>query len=712
MIAALTRRAVLLAVAVVCVLALLPAQQQTPPSPELVPAADTSAFRPGNIISDAVFYDAGAMTAAQVQAFLDQQGRNCTPASGGPACLKSYRMTTETQAADSFCPNRYAGAANETAAAIIVKVAAACRINPRVILVMLQKETSLVTRTAPTAHLYNRAMGFGCADSMNGGCSAYYPGLFRQIYFAAKQFKRYAANPNNYGHVPGIVNNVLFHPNSACGSSPVKIENKATAGLYNYTPYQPNGPALAAGYAASSNSCSSYGNRNFWLYFTDWFGSTQTVGRDVDAPIGSLDAVGTYKSTITVRGWAYDPSAPTTPINLHVYIDGRFSIAIPGNQQRFDVERTFAGVGPAHGFNSAVVASPGTHTACVYAVNTGLGYTNPLLGCRTLTVPGFPANPPLGAVDTVTVSAHSVQVTGWVIDPNLPPQSVRVHVYVDGRAVAATTANIARSDIGLAYPRATANHAFEWTGPLSPGSHKVCAYAINLGAGTTNPGIGCRTVTVGGPPIGRFESVTPTPGQVQVEGWAIDPDTEDPIGVHVYVDGVFKQAVLADDDRPDVEIGWPGNGAAHGFDVTVPVLGGTRSICVYAINQFSGSGNPRLGCSTVVVPATTYLPIGNIDSVTPGAGTLTAMGWALDRDVMTDVVQVHVYVDGVMRASVTANRPRGDIATAYPGAGPNHGWQTAAIPATSGVHNVCAYGINIHGGSSNPQLACRSVTVP
>jgi hypothetical protein len=88
------------------------------------------------------------------------------------------------------------------------------------------------------------------------------------------------------------------------------------------------------------------------------------------------------------------------------------------------------------------------------------------------------------------------------------------------------------------------------------------------------------------------------------------------------------------------------------------------------------------------------------------------MGWTLDQDLPTDPVQVHVYVDGVMRASVTANRPRADIGLAYPDAGVYHGWQTAAIPATSGVHNVCAYGINIHGGSSNPQLACRSVTVP
>ena len=83
MIAALTRRAVLLAVAVVCVLAMLPAQQPNPPSPELAPAADTSSFRPGNIISDAVFYDAGAMTAARCRRSSTSKGATCPPASGG-----------------------------------------------------------------------------------------------------------------------------------------------------------------------------------------------------------------------------------------------------------------------------------------------------------------------------------------------------------------------------------------------------------------------------------------------------------------------------------------------------------------------------------------------------------------------------------------------------------------------------------------------------
>ena len=40
--------------------------------------------------------------------------------------------------------------------------------------------------------------------------------------------------------------------------------------MYRYTPYQPNEGALAAGYGTAY--CGAYGNRNFYLYFEDWFG--------------------------------------------------------------------------------------------------------------------------------------------------------------------------------------------------------------------------------------------------------------------------------------------------------------------------------------------------------------------------------------------------------------------------------------------------------
>jgi hypothetical protein len=52
----------------------------------------------------------------------------------------------------------------------------------------------------------------------------------------------------------------------------VFIENRATALLYIYTPYQPNAAALRAG-TGEGNACSSYGNRNFSIIYANWFGN-------------------------------------------------------------------------------------------------------------------------------------------------------------------------------------------------------------------------------------------------------------------------------------------------------------------------------------------------------------------------------------------------------------------------------------------------------
>ncbi len=235
-------------------------------------AADLSGFRAGNIISDAVFFDGDRMSETAVQSFLELKGASCSVGAGA-ACLKDYRVSTTTRAADSRCTGTYQGAANERASTIITKVALACGINPQAIIVILQKEQGLVTTSgaAATEARYRRAMGFGCSDT--APCDAQYGGFFNQVYQAAWQFKNYAAQPTRYAHRAGMTNNVRFSPNAACGSSAVFIENQATAGLYNYTPYQPNAAALAAGYG-TGDSCSAYGNRNFWNYFTDWFGPT------------------------------------------------------------------------------------------------------------------------------------------------------------------------------------------------------------------------------------------------------------------------------------------------------------------------------------------------------------------------------------------------------------------------------------------------------
>jgi hypothetical protein len=233
-------------------------------------AANAADFDPGNIISDAVFFDTGTMSVAQVQQFLALKGAACV--AGEQACLKDYRAVAGTRSAEAGLCRGYQGGATQSAAEMIVGVAQSCGVNPRVLLVLLEKENSLVTRTRPTTRNYNAATGYACPDT--APCDAQYFGLFNQMYMAARQYQNYAANPTRYGYRAGRTNTIAWHPTASCGSSQVYIVNQATAGLYNYTPYRPNAAALANMYG-TGDACSSYGNRNFWRLFTDWFGSTQ-----------------------------------------------------------------------------------------------------------------------------------------------------------------------------------------------------------------------------------------------------------------------------------------------------------------------------------------------------------------------------------------------------------------------------------------------------
>ncbi|HWM16554.1 MAG TPA: cell wall-binding repeat-containing protein [Microbacterium sp.] len=253
-----------------------------------VKTADLSLFQPGNIISDATFFNRGTMSEAQIQAFLQAKVPSCE---AGYTCLKDWYDTSRTTAADAMC-GAYSGGTRERASTIIYKVAQACGINPQVLIVMLQKEQGLVNHVWPSEWRYTIAMGQGCPDT--AACDTRYYGFFNQMYGAAWQLKRYAnpAGTSQYftWYAPGKTWNVRWHPNAACGSSPVYIQNQATANLYYYTPYQPNPAAIRAGYG-EGDGCSSYGNRNFFQYFNDWFGSTQsTAGVCTPPAAGSVTA--------------------------------------------------------------------------------------------------------------------------------------------------------------------------------------------------------------------------------------------------------------------------------------------------------------------------------------------------------------------------------------------------------------------------------------
>jgi uncharacterized protein with LGFP repeats len=238
-------------------------------------------FKAGFIISDALFYDANAMTQAQIQSFLDGKIGTCS----NSLCLNVYRTATSSKPADHMC-SAYAGASSETAAAVIYKVQRACGISAKVILVTLQKEQGLVTSRGPSSGALKIAMGYGCPDT--AACDSTYFGLFNQVYQAARQLKRYGLDaPDNvsFHYYPvGAASYIKYTPNpnppARCKPSLVYISNKATAALYYYTPYQPDPTALANLTGTGDPECSSYGNRNFWVYYNTWFGSSIGGGGD------------------------------------------------------------------------------------------------------------------------------------------------------------------------------------------------------------------------------------------------------------------------------------------------------------------------------------------------------------------------------------------------------------------------------------------------
>src|ERR1700712_3159464 len=139
-----TRRWIALFGAIVTLVAGLTGIQSVLAAPANAVSSDS--FQAGNIISDQNFFDANAMSAAQIQTFLSAQISGCTTGN----CLNILTVDTASRAASytaagNLICHPYAGAAGESAATVIFKVQQACSISAKAILVTLQKEEGLVT---------------------------------------------------------------------------------------------------------------------------------------------------------------------------------------------------------------------------------------------------------------------------------------------------------------------------------------------------------------------------------------------------------------------------------------------------------------------------------------------------------------------------------------------------------------------------------------
>jgi hypothetical protein len=186
-------------------------------------------------------------------------------------------------------------------------------------------------------------------------------------------------------------------------------------------------------------------------------------------PFGHLDAA----DENIIGGWAADPDNLSVPTRVRIDIDGVTFQTLTTNIQRPDLVR----VGPApYGFQiNTPLLGVGSHTVQVFVIDIPTGIAVPL-GQNSFTLG---PRPPFGSVDVINANAVITQIFGWAIDPDAPSQPVQVIVKVNGLQVVSGSASAERPDLLPVYGTSAHGYGVSFA-PLSPGSHLVEVYALDL----------------------------------------------------------------------------------------------------------------------------------------------------------------------------------------------------------------------------------------
>ncbi len=216
-------------------------------------------FNPNRIIEDQTLLNTKTMTLQEIQDFLASRNsflaNYTTEAAYGE--LKTAAQIIYDAANNNYDCEGVTLSENPTEAERKLKCRTITTVNPQFLIVLLQKEQSLIQNPNPSQKALDEATGYGCPTG--GFCNPYWKGFGKQVNSAALQFLAYMQNPNRYNFKVGQTYiakdrfSMLKGLNAAISdgsynsivSSPdfvsVTIENQATAALYTYTPHVYNG---------------------------------------------------------------------------------------------------------------------------------------------------------------------------------------------------------------------------------------------------------------------------------------------------------------------------------------------------------------------------------------------------------------------------------------------------------------------------------------
>jgi hypothetical protein len=167
-------------------------------------------FDQNEVLLDVELTDAAAMSAAEIQEFLEH-----TPY-GWASVLASHVSN------------------GRTAAQAIADAAAAHGINPLVILTRTQLEQSLIGKKTATQTALDWAMGCGCPD--NQPCNQAYKGFDKQVDCMASKFRSYLDDLAEDGTT--VAGWSVGKNKQTLDGFTIKPKNAATAAIYTYTPWR------------------------------------------------------------------------------------------------------------------------------------------------------------------------------------------------------------------------------------------------------------------------------------------------------------------------------------------------------------------------------------------------------------------------------------------------------------------------------------------
>lgn len=199
-----------------------------------------ASFDPNFILTDDELLNAGSMTLSEIDQFLKSKGGYI-----------AYNVFTDAygnrkSAAEIiyYAANNFECDTNEQSINLSLaekeKYCKPATINPKLLLVLLQKEQSLIEAKSPSQKALDWATGYAVCDScsMSDPTIQRFRGFGKQVNSAALQFFDYMQNPQSYKYRAG---NTYTVSNTNKPNMVIQPKTQATAALYNYTPHVYNG---------------------------------------------------------------------------------------------------------------------------------------------------------------------------------------------------------------------------------------------------------------------------------------------------------------------------------------------------------------------------------------------------------------------------------------------------------------------------------------